>query len=147
MAPNKFLRIIAGSLCLIVAILRVIFFFSDTPGAIIYSAIFINFNEAVNIIEGLILVIMAVVMTIVETIIAVIIFIVLGILQIVLRKFKTVTIICNVFIAISLMFAIRAITIYASVDEFSIILATLLTLYIIIFSLCIASYSKFRKED
>lgn len=147
MDPNKFVRIIAGSLCLIVAILRVVFFFFDLNGAIVYSAIFINFNEAVNIIEGLIMILVAVVMTIVETIFAVIIFIVLGILQIVLKKFKTVTIICNVFITISLMFTIRAIAIFASVDEFSIILATLLTFYIIIFSLCLVSYVKFRKED
>ncbi|MFX1391786.1 MAG: hypothetical protein ACFE9Z_17110 [Promethearchaeota archaeon] len=147
MDPNKILRIIAGSLCLIVAILRIVFFFFDLNGAIVYSAIIINTHQAVNIIEGLILVIIAVVMTIVETIIAVIIFIVLGILQIVLRKFKTATIICNVFITISLMFAMRAIAIYASVNEFSIILTALLTLYIIIFSLCIASYSKFTKKD
>jgi len=147
MDPNKFVRIIAGSLCLIVAILRVVFFFFDLNGAIVYSAIFINFNEAVNIIEGLIMILVAIIMTIIGTVIAVIIYIVLGILQITLRKFKTVSIICNVFITISILFSIRAITIYASVDEFSIILATLLIFYIIIFSLCIVSYVKFRKED
>jgi len=145
--PNRLLRIVAGSLCLICAILRIVFFFFNTGGAIIYSAIFINFNQAVNIIEGILIILFAVIITIVVTIIAVIIFIVLGILQIALSKFKTVSIICNVFITISLMFVIRAIAIFALLDEFSIILAILLSFYITIFSLCMASYSKFRKED
>ena len=147
MDPNKILRIIAGSLCLIVAILRVMFFFFDLRGALIYSAFFIDFNEAVNLIEGLITIIFTFIITIIATVIAVITYVVLGILQIALKKFKTVSIICNVFTTISIILSIRAIAIYASVDEFSIMLATLLIFYIIIFSLCIVSYVKFRKED
>ncbi|MFX1366401.1 MAG: hypothetical protein ACFFCE_01895 [Promethearchaeota archaeon] len=147
MDPNRIVRIIAGSLCLIIAILRIVFFFFDLNGAIVYSAIFIDFNEAVNLIEGLLMLIFAFIMTIILTIIAVIIHVVLGILQIALSKFKTATIICNFFITLNILLSIRAIMIYASVDEFSILLATLFTFYIILFSLCIVSYWKFIKKD
>ncbi|MFX1503433.1 MAG: hypothetical protein ACFFDH_20890 [Promethearchaeota archaeon] len=147
MDPNRLVRIIAGCLCLIIAILRIVFFFFDLSGAIVYSVIFIDFNEAVNLIEGLLMIIFAFIMTIIITIIAVIVHVVLGILQIALSKFKTVTIICNFFITLNILLSIRAIMIYASVDKFSILLATLFTFYIILFSFCIVSYCKFIKKD
>ncbi|MBA7614618.1 hypothetical protein ES703_21886 [subsurface metagenome] len=109
-------------------------------------AFIIDLDEAVSLFEGIAIVIFALLMTIIGTVIAVIIYVVLGILQIALRKFKTVSIICNVFTAISIILSIRAIALFASAGEFSVLLTVLMTLYIIIFSLCIVSYMKFRKE-
>ena len=146
MEINKILRIVAGSLCILVAILRIVTFFFDLGSTVIYSAFIIDPNEAVSLFEGIAIVIFAVLMTILGTVIAVIIYVVLGILQIVLRKVKTISIICNVFTAISIILSIRAIVILAGIGEFSILLTVLMTLYIIIFSLCIVSYMKFRKE-
>ena len=47
------LRIVAGISCVVVAILRVVQFFIDMPGAVVYSAIFVPWGEAVNFIEGI----------------------------------------------------------------------------------------------
>ncbi len=146
MEINKILRVVAGSLCILVAILRIVTFFLDLNATVIYSAFIIDLDEAVSLFEGIAIVIFALLMTIIGTVIAVIIYVVLGILQIALRKLKTVSIICNVFTAISIILSIRAIALIASVGEFSILLTILMTLYIIIFSLCIVSYMKFRKE-
>lgn len=146
MEINKILRIVAGSLCILVAILRIVTFFFDFKTTVIYSAFIIDLDEAVTLFEGIAIAIFAVLMTIIGTVIAVIIYVVLGILQIVLRKIKTISIICNVFTAISIILSIRAIAFLASAGEFSILLTVLMTLYIIIFSLCIVSYIKFRKE-
>jgi len=146
MEINKILRVVAGSLCILVAILRIVIFFLDINATVIYSAFIIDLDEAVSLFEGIAIVIFALLMTIIGTVIAVIIYVVLGILQIALRKFKTVSIICNVFTTISIILSIRAIALLASVGEFSILLTVLMTLYIIIFSLCIVSYMKFRKE-
>lgn len=146
MEINKILRIVAGSLCILVAILRIVTFFLDINATVIYSAFIIDLDEAVSLFEGIAIVIFALLMTIIGTVIAVIIYVVLGILQIVLRKLKTISIICNVFTAISIILSIRAIAFLASAGEFSILLTILMTLYIIIFSLCIVSYIKFRKE-
>ena len=125
---------------------KTIIYGTDLNATVIYSAFIIDLDEAVTLFEGIAIAIFAVLMTIIGTVIAVIIYVVLGILQIVLRKFKTISIICNVFTAISIILSIRAIAIFAGIGEFSILLTVLMMLYIIIFSLCIVSYMKFRKE-
>ena len=144
---QKTVRLIAGVLCLLVAILRIVAFFIDLSGAVIYSAIFIDPNDAVNIIQGLFVVLFAVLFTMFTTVVAVIIYITLGILQIALRRFKTVSIICTVITGLSIILSIRAVIIYANNSEFNIILTSLLIIYITIFSLCILSYIKLRKEN
>jgi hypothetical protein len=129
-----------------VAVLRIILFFLDLSGAIIYSTIFLDPNEMVGLIEGILMVFLAFIFTSIATIVAVGIYIALGVLQIVLRRFKTVSILCNVITAISIVFCVRAIFIYVSINLFHILLISLLVLYIIIFSICIASYIRVRKE-
>jgi hypothetical protein len=127
--------------------MRIVGFFIDLSGAVIYSAIFIDPSEAVNILQGLFVVLFAVLFTMLTTVIAVIIYIILGILQIALRKFKTVSIICTIITGLSIVLSIRAVIIYANNSEFNIILTSLLIIYIAIFSLCILSYIKLRKEN
>ncbi|MHA1913528.1 MAG: hypothetical protein ACW986_08050 [Promethearchaeota archaeon] len=143
---QKTLRVVAGVLCILVAILRILTFFIDLSGAVIYSAVFIDPNEAVNILQGFFIVLFAVLFTIFTMVIAVIIYIVLGVLQIVLRRIKTISIICNIISGLSIILSIRAVIIYATNNEFSILLISLLAIYIAIFSLCILSYIKLRKE-
>ncbi|MFW9772729.1 MAG: hypothetical protein ACFFEO_11290 [Candidatus Thorarchaeota archaeon] len=147
MERSKILRIIAGSLCIVVAVLRILLFFLDLSGAIIYSMVFIDPSEAVSLIQGILIIFLAFIFTSIATIAAVGIYLALGVLQIVLKRFKTVTIVCNVIIAISIIMCVRAIYIYISINELHILLISLLILYIIIFIICIVSYTKVRKEE
>ncbi|MFX0037801.1 MAG: hypothetical protein ACFFCY_00180 [Promethearchaeota archaeon] len=143
---NKTLRIIAGCLCICVALLRVFFFIFDLGGAMVYSFLLLDPSELVSIFEMLIIVIFAVLFTIFATIIAVIIYTVLGILQIALRKYKTPTILCTIFSSISIILSIRAVILLASIGAFDIFIIILMVLYIVILCLCIVSYIKFRKQ-
>lgn len=140
------LRIIAGSLCIIVAILRILTFFFELGGTILYSFLFITPNQTVDLFEGLVIVFFAIFATIFFLIIAVAVYVVLGILQIVLRSKKTPSIICNLWTLIGIFLSIRVFILLASLDEFSILLTILAIFYITIFSLCILSYMEFRKE-
>jgi len=144
---NKTIRIVAGSLCILVAILRIFLFFFDINGAIVYSFIFIDPTEAVNFILGIVLIVFGFIIAIIATIFAVIIYVVIGILQITLRKYKTPSIICTVITSISIILSIRAIILYASVNMINLFLTILLIIYIVILSLCIVSYIKFRKQE
>jgi len=140
------LRITAGILCFIVAILRIMLFFIELGSATIYSFLFIDPNETVNIFEGLLIVIFAVILTIFVTVFAVVSYVVLGILQITLRSSNTPSIICNILTGIGILLSIRVFVLLASLNESSILLTILAIFYITIFSLCIISYVKFRKE-
>jgi hypothetical protein len=140
------LRITAGILCITVAILRIVLFFSDLGSATIYSFLFIDPNETVSIFEGILIVIFAVILTIAVTVFAVVSYVVLGILQITLRSSKTPSIICNVLTGLGILLSIRVFFLLASLNEFSILLTILAIFYITIFSLCTVSYVKFRKE-
>jgi hypothetical protein len=144
---NKTLRIIAGCLCLCVALLRVLFIIFDLGGAMVYSFLFLDPAELVSIFEALIIVIFALLFAIFATIVSVIVYTVLGILQIALRKYKTPTIICTVFSSISIGLSIRAIILLATINAFDIFITILVILYIVILSLCIVSYIRFRKEE
>ncbi|MFX1308444.1 MAG: hypothetical protein ACFE8C_01985 [Promethearchaeota archaeon] len=142
---NKTIRIITGSLCILVAIIRVFFFFFDLGGAMIYSFLFLDPNQLVNIFEAIIIVVFGLFLTIFATIFAVIVYTVLGILQIALKKYKTPSIICTVFSSISIVLSIRAIILISSINEFDLLITMLMILYILVLSLCIVSYIKFRK--
>ncbi len=147
MDVNKTLRIVAGSLCIIVAITRIFFVIFDLGGAMIYSFLLLDPNELVNIFEAILIVIFGFILTIFATIVAVGVYIVLGILQIALRKYKTPTIICTVFSSISIVLSIRAIILIASINEFDIFITILTIMYILILSLCIVSYIRFRNQE
>ncbi len=147
MKINETVRIIAGSLCILVAIIRILFIFFDLGGAMIYSFLLLDPNQVVNIFEALIIIIFALFMSIIATIFSVIVYTVLGILQIALRKQKTPSIICTVFSSISIVLSIRATILLASINEFDIFITILMIMYIVILSLCIVSYIKFRKQD
>ena len=140
------LRVTAGILCIVVAILRIMLFFIELGSATIYSFLFIDPNETVNIFEGLLIVIFAVILTIFVTIFAVVSYVILGILQITLRSSNTPSIICNILTGIGILLSIRVFVLLASLNEFSILLTILAIFYITIFSLCIVSYIKFRKK-
>lgn len=144
---NKTIRIITGSLCILVAIIRVFFFFFDLGGAMIYSFLFLDPNQLVNIFEAIIIVVFGLFLTIFATIFAVIVYTVLGILQIALRKYKTPSIICTVFSSISIVLSIRAIILISSINEFDLLITMLMILYILVLSLCIVSFIKFRKQE
>ncbi|MFX1385608.1 MAG: hypothetical protein ACFE9M_00190 [Promethearchaeota archaeon] len=144
---NKTIRIITGSLCILVAIIRVFFFFFDLGGAMIYSFLFLDPNQLVNIFEAIIIVVFGLFLTIFATIFAVIVYTVLGILQIALRKYKTPSIICTVFSSISIVLSIRAIILISSINEFDLLITILMILYILVLSLCIVSFIKFRKQE
>ncbi|MFX0006810.1 MAG: hypothetical protein ACFFA7_03205 [Promethearchaeota archaeon] len=146
MEINKILRIIAGSICIIVAITRILFVFLDLGGAMVYSFFFLDPNEVGNIFGLLIVAIFGIIFTIIDTIIAVGVYTVLGILQITLRKYKTPTIICTVFSSISIILSVRAIILLATISVFDIFTTLLMVMYIVILSLCIISYIKFRKQ-
>jgi len=143
---HEILRIVTGILCIIVAILRIVLFFFEFGAAAIYSFLFINPNETVNILEGILIVIFAAILTILVTIFAVVAYVVLGILQIVIRDNKTPSILCNILSGIGILFSIRVFVLLASINESSILLTILAIFYTTIFSLCIISYIKFRKE-
>ena len=142
------LRVTAGILCIAVAILRIVLFFVDGAAAVAYSAFFIDWNEAIGLIEGFAMVIMAFLFTIAETFIAVIIYIILGALLIGARKVTFISISCNIITAISIILSIRAIAIFAdpSINQINIFLIILLIIYLTIFSTCLISYIRFRKE-
>lgn len=140
------IRIVAGIICFVVPILRIVLFFFDLGAATLYSFLFIEPNETVNIFEGLVIVIIAVLLTVLVTIFAVVSYVVLGILQIVLRRSKTPTIICNVLSGVGILLSIRVFIILASINESSLLLMILMIMYITIFSLCIVSYIEFRKQ-
>ncbi len=144
---NKTIRIITGSLCILVAIIRVFFFFFDLGGAMIYSFLFLDPNQLVNIFEAIIIVVFGLFLTIFATIFAVIVYTVLGILQIALKKYKTPSIICTVFSSISIVLSIRAIILISSINEFDLLITILMILYILVLSLCIVSFIKFRKQE
>ncbi|MFX1375629.1 MAG: hypothetical protein ACFFA0_07440 [Promethearchaeota archaeon] len=146
MKINEIFRLTAGILCISVAILRVVLFFFNLSAAAVYSFPFIGLGEIDNIFEGIVLAFLFFFATIIITGIAVVIYVVLGILQIVLRKYKTPSIICNIITGISILFSIRVFIVFAIIDESSILLTILAIIYITIFSLCIISYIKFRKE-
>lgn len=143
------LRITAGIFCIAVAILRIVLYFVDGAAAIAYSAFFIDWNEALGLIEGIGMLIIAFAFTIAETGIAVIIYIILGAMLIGARKLTFVSIGCNIITGIGTILSIRAIAIFAdpSINQINIFLILLLILYLIIFSTCLISYIKFRKEE
>lgn len=140
------LRITAGVLCIIMALLRVVLFFVDIQAAAVYSAIFINWNEAVNWVEGIGIAIIAFLFTILATGFAFLVYLILGIMVIAGRKLNVISIGCNIISGISIILCIRALTIYASQNEIHILLVIYLIIYITIFSTCLISYIKLRKE-
>ena len=140
------LRTTAGVLCIVVALLRVVLFFFDLGGAIVYSAIFIDWNEYVNIIEGIVEALLALLFTFLATGFASIVYLILGILTIAGRRLNVITIGCNIITGISIVLSVRAIIIYADLYGASILLIILLIIYIAIFSMCLISYIRFRKE-
>ncbi|MDX1799268.1 MAG: hypothetical protein R3255_11515 [Candidatus Lokiarchaeia archaeon] len=146
MEINKILRIITGSICILVAITRIFFIIFDLGGAMVYSFLFLDPNELVNIFEAILIVIFGFILTIFATIVAVGVYTVLGILQIALRKYKTPTIICTVFSSISIALSIRAVFLIATINEIDIFITVLMIMYIVILFLCIISYIKFRKQ-
>ncbi|MFX1344664.1 MAG: hypothetical protein ACFFAI_06130 [Promethearchaeota archaeon] len=140
------LRITAGVLCILVAVLRVALFFFDIGGAVVYSAIFIDWNEYVNIIEGLVEALLAFIFTFLATGFAFLVYLVLGIMTILGRRLNFIIIGCNIITAISIILSIRAIIIYADLYGASLLLIVLFIIYIAIFSMCLVSYIRFRKE-
>ena len=146
MELHEKLRITAGILCIVVAILRVVLFFFDLGGAVVYSAIFIDYNEYVSIIEGLVKALLAFLFTILATGFAFLVYLILGGLTIAGRRLNVITIVCNIFTGISIILSIRAIIIYTDLYGTSILLIILLIIYIAIFSMCLISYIRFRKE-
>ena len=146
MELHEKLRITAGILCIVVAILRVVLFFFDLGGAVVYSAIFIDWNEYVNIIEGLVKALLAFLFTILAAGCAFLVYLILGGLTIARRRLNVITIVCNIITGISIILSIRAIIIYTDLFGTSILLIILLIIYIAIFSMCLISYIRFRKE-
>ena len=140
------LRITAGILCILVAVLRVVLFFFDIGGAIVYSAIFIDWNEYVNIIEGLVTALLAFLFTILATGFAFFVYLIVGIMTIAGRRLNVITIGCNIITGISIILSVRAIIIYTDLYGASILLTILMIIYIAIFSICLISYIRFRKE-
>jgi len=142
------LRITAGILCIVVAILRIVLFFVDGAAAVAYSAFFIDWNEAIGLIEGIAMAIMAFLFTIAETGFAFIVYIILGAMLIGARKLTFVSIGCNIITGIGIILCVRAIAIFAdpSINQINMFLILLLILYLTIFSTCLISYIKFRKE-
>jgi len=146
MELHEKLRITAGILCIVVAILRVVLFFFDLGGAVVYSAIFIDYNEYVSIIEGLVKALLAFLFTILATGFAFLVYLILGGITIAGRRLNVITIVCNIITGISIILSIRAIIIYTDLFGTSILLIILLIIYIAIFSMCLISYIRFRKE-
>jgi hypothetical protein len=146
MEINKTLRLVAGSLCVIVAITRIFFIIFDLGGAMVYSFLFLDPSELLSIFEAVLIVFFGFIITILATFIAVAVYVVLGILQITLRKYKTPTIICTVFSSISIVLSIRAVILLATINEIDFFITFLMIMYIAVLSLCIVSYIKFRKQ-
>ncbi|MFX1503377.1 MAG: hypothetical protein ACFFDH_20610 [Promethearchaeota archaeon] len=140
------LRIVAGILCLVVAVLRVVQFFFDTGGAVVYSAFFVPWGEAVDIVEGLAIVLVAFMFTIVATGFATLVYLILGAVVIAGRRLNVFIIGCNIITAISIILSFRALAIYGSLGEFNILATFLLIIYLVIFTICLISYIKIRKE-
>lgn len=140
------LRIVAGILCILVAVLRVLQFFFDLNGAFVYSAINIPWGEYVTFVEAIGETIIGIVLTIGGTGIAFFIYLISGGIIIAGRKLKIITLGCNIISAISIILCIRAIYIYAIFGLFNILLTIFLIIYIAIFSICVVSYIKIRKE-
>lgn len=140
------LRTTAGIFCILVAVLRVALFFFDIGGAVVYSAIFIDWNEYVTIIEGLVEALLALLFTFLATGFAFFVYLILGIMTIAGRRLNVITIVCNIITGISIILSIRAIIIYTDLYGASILLILLLIIYIAIFSMCLISYIRFRKE-
>lgn len=140
------LRIVAGVLCLLVAILRIVQFFFDLGGAVVYSAIFVPWGEYVTLIEGIGIAIVALVFTFVATGFAVLVYLILGAMVIGGRRLNVVTIGCNIITAISIILSIRALSIYGMLGEFNLFAMFFLIIYIIIFAICLVSYIRIRKE-
>lgn len=140
------LRVVAGVLCLAVAVLRVAQFFFDTGGAVVYSAFFVPWGEVVNIFEGLAIVLVAFVFTFLATGFAFFVYLILGVMVIAGRRLKVVVIGCNIISAISIILSIRALSIYGILGEFNIYAIFFLIIYVVIFSICLISYIRIRKE-
>jgi hypothetical protein len=140
------LRIIAGILCMFTALFRVIIFFVSIDGAVVYSAFFLDWEEAVGLVEGLAVVLVAFLFTILETGFAFLVYLILGAMVIAGRRLNVVIIICNIITGISIILAIRAIAVYSSLNEINLFLIILLIDYIVIFTVCLISYIRFRKE-
>lgn len=146
MEVNKNLRLIAGIVCIAVAITRIFFVIFDLGGAMVYSYLFLDPGDLVNIFEAILIVIFGFIITVFATIVAVGVYIVLGILQITLRKHKTPTIICTVFSSISIVLSLRAVILLVTIGEIDIFIISLMIMYIVILSLCIVSYIRFTKQ-
>jgi hypothetical protein len=140
------LRIVAGILCLVVAALRVVQFFFDLGGAIVYSALFVPWGQYVDLIEGIGIALAALVFTFLATGFAVLVYLILGAMVIAGRRLNVVTIGCNIITAISIILSIRALAIYGLLGEFNIFIIFFLIIYLIIFAICLVSYIRIRKE-
>ncbi|UCC18255.1 MAG: hypothetical protein JSV62_09055 [Promethearchaeota archaeon] len=140
------LRIIAGILCLLIAVLRVVQFFFDLNGAFVYSAINIPWGEYVSFVEAIGGAIIGIVLTIGGTGLAFFAYLISGVVIIAGRKLTLITLGCNIISDISIILCIRAIYIYTIFGLFNILLTIFLIIYIAIFSICIVSYIKIRKE-
>ncbi len=140
------LRIVAGILCLIASLLRVFLFFFDLPGAVVYSAIFVPWGEAMHIVEAAVWVLFAFLFAIAASGFAVLVYFVLGIMVIAGRRLNVVVIGCNIITGISIALSIRAMVLYAAIGEINIFLTILMIVYIVIFSFCLFSYIRIRKE-
>ena len=140
------LRIVAGILCLFVAVMRIIQFFFDLNGAVVYSAFFVPWGEAVTFIESIALAVLALIFAFVGTGFAVLVYLILGAMVILGRRLNIVVIGCNIITAISIILSVRAVAIYGSQGLFNIFTTFFLIIYIVIFSICLVSYIKIRKE-
>jgi hypothetical protein len=140
------LRVVAGIACIFVAILRIVQFFFDMPGAVVYSAFFLPWAESVGLIEGLAIVLIAFLFTIVATGFAFLVYLILGAMVIAGRRLNIVTIGCNIITGISIILSIRALAIYASLGEVGVFTTIFFIIYIIIFAICLFSYIKIRKK-
>jgi len=140
------LRIIAGILCILVAVLRVIQFFFDLTGAFVYSAIIIDWGQSVTLAEAIGEALLGLILTVGGTGLAFLTYLIMGGMVIAGRRLNFITLGCNIISAISIILCIRAIYIYAIFGLFNILLTIFLIIYIAIFSICIVSYIKIRKE-
>jgi len=145
MELHEKLRVVAGIFCIFVAFLRLFQLFTDTGGAVVYSAFFLPWGEAVNIFEGLVYVLVAFIFTLLATGFAFFVYLILGIMVIAGRKLNITTLGCNIITAISIILSIRAIILIGSLGEFSLLITILFIFYLFIFSICLVSYIRIRK--
>jgi hypothetical protein len=129
-----------------VAIMRVIQFFFDISGAVVYSAFFVPWGESAGFIEGLAIAIVAFIFSIFGTGLAFLVYTILGALVILGRRVSAVTVFCNIITTISILLSIRAMAIYGSLGQINILLTLFLIIYLLIFSLCLVSYIKIKKK-